>query len=297
MYHSDVLGTIAASIARVPTLVWNIRASDVDMSQYGRLSGVTRWLGASLSRRPDVVIVNSEAGRRSHERLNFRPRRWEVIPNGIDVEEYRPDGAQRTAVRAGLRIHPSAFLIGLVARFDPMKDHETFLRAAGQLVQKYAHVRFLLAGAGVDTGNVRLRALVSELGLRDHVTLLGVRRDIPALTSAFDVAVTASAFGEGFPTVIAEAMACGVPGVVTDVGDAAHVVGATGRVVPSRNPDALAAALGQLMELPADERARLGQAARSRVVEHFSLERATAHYEGLYRSLTPVELRDPRHSD
>ena len=296
MYHADVLGTIAASIAQVPALAWNIRASDVDMSQYGRLSGLTRRLGALLSRRPDLVIVNSEAGRRAHEALDFRPRRWEVVPNGVDVEEYRPDATRRAAVRAGLGIDASAFLIGLVARFDPMKDHETFLRAAGKLALEYPQVRFLLAGAGVDGNNRQLGVLITELGLGDRVCLLGVRHDIPALTSALDAAVMASAFGEGFPTVIAEAMACGVPGVVTDVGDAANLVGSTGMVVPPQDPDALAQALGQVMALPAEARAKLGQAARTRVVAEFSIERATAHYEALYRSLAPSEMTDARRS-
>lgn len=287
MYHADILGTVARALARVPVLVWNIRASDVDMSQYGWLSALTRRLGAAWSRRPNAVIVNSDAGRLAHERLGFRPRRWVVIPNGIDVEEFRPDAQCRTATRAALGLEPSTVAVGLVARFDPMKGHEVFLDAAARLARDHHGVHFLLAGAGVEVGNALLRGWIEAGVLQGRVSLLGVRRDIAALDGAFDIAVMASSFGEGFPTAIGEAMASGVPCVVTDVGDAARLVDATGWIVPPHDAAAMATALREAVGLPTNERASRGLAARERVVREFSLEQATKAYEDLYQSLAP----------
>jgi glycosyltransferase involved in cell wall biosynthesis len=288
MYHADVLGTAAAALARVPSLVWNIRASDVDMSRYGWLSGLTRRVGAAWSRRPDAVIVNSEAGRVAHERLGFHPRRWVVIPNGIDVYEYRPDPARRSAMRAALEIADQEIVVGLVARFDPMKGHDTFLRAAGTVARAHPAARFVLVGAGAEPSNRELRALIDAAELGDRVALLGRRRDIPAVDAALDVAVMASTFGEGFPTAIAEAMACGVPSVVTEVGDAARLVGDTGWVVPPGDPAAMATAISAVLTLSAAERRDRGGAARARIVEQFSLDRATGQYEETYGSLRRV---------
>ena len=288
MYHADVLGTAAAALARVPALVWNIRASDVDMSRYRWLSGLTRRVGAAWSRRPDAVIVNSESGRAAHERLGFHPRRWVVIPNGIDVDDYRPDPARRAAMRAALGIADQEIAVGLVARFDPMKGHDTFLRAARTVARAHPAARFVLVGTGAEPSNRELRTLIDAAELRDRVALLGRRRDIPAVDAALDVAVMASVFGEGFPTAIAEAMACGVPGVVTEVGDAARLVGDTGWVVPPGDAAAMATAISAVLALSAAERRDRGRTARARIVEQFSLDRATGRYEETYGSLRRV---------
>jgi glycosyltransferase involved in cell wall biosynthesis len=285
LYHADVLGTLANAIARVPALVWNVRASDVDMTHYRRLSGLTRRMGARWSARPQAVIVNSTAGLRAHERLHYRPRRWVVIPNGVDVQQFRADPAARTRIRAELGVPDSSILIGLVARFDPMKDHDTFLRAAQIVAGESPDVHFLLAGAGVDAGNPSLRAAIDAGGLHGRVSLLGARQDIAAVDAALDVAVMASAFGEGFPNAVAEAMACSVPCVVTDVGDAATLVGSTGWVVPPRDVAGMAQAFRACIAASPDDRRRRGRDARHRVVSEYSLERVTQLYESFYGSV------------
>src|SRR5262249_16395609 len=146
LYHADFLGLVTTALVRVPYTVWNLRASDMDMSKYRRLSGWTVHLCKLLSGMPQAVVVNSEAGRAFHTQYGYRPRRWVLIPNGIDTQSFRPDAAAKLQVRRELGLTSEALLIGLVARFDPMKDHATFLGAAGQLARIETHAQFVLVG-------------------------------------------------------------------------------------------------------------------------------------------------------
>jgi len=245
-------------------------------------------LSARLSRFPDVITLNSEAGKKAHQSLGYCASRMVMIPNGIDVELFKPDVAARCSVRAELGISDETPLIGLMARFDPMKDHATFLKAAGVLGRRQPGVHFLLAGTHVSAENAELSRCRRENGLDGRVHLMGCREDIARLTAALDIACSSSAFGEGFSNALGEAMACAVPCVTTDVGDAARIVADTGRVVPPRNPEAMAAAWAELIETSPDQRRDLGQRARKRVEENFTVEKTVESYETLYRELTSL---------
>lgn len=285
LYHADLLGLISARLAGIPTVVWNLRASNMDMAQYRPLSGWTVRACAFLSRLPRVVVVNSEAGQAFHARIGYRPRAWILIGNGYDLEQFRPDAAARLNLRRELGVESNALLIGLVARFDPMKDHATFLRAAGELGRMKPAARFVLAGEGVTVDNHLLSELIAQESLDGRVYRLGSRSDIPYLTAALDIASSSSAYGEGFPNMVAEAMACGVPCVVTDAGDSARIVCQTGVVVPPKNPQALAQGWQKLIEMGVEGRQQLGQMARERVRTNYSLEQVARRYAELYLSL------------
>lgn len=281
LYHADLLGLLVGRTAGVPTIVWNLRCSDLDLTRYSRtLRWVVKACG-SLSALPEAIVANSEAGREHHARIGYRPRRWVLLPNGVDLETFRPNTSARQRLRAELGLSSKTPLIGLVARFDPMKDHRTFLEAAALLHRSRPDVHFMLAGLGLDSPNRRLADWLEELGIAPAVHLLGVRHDIHALMAGLDIATSSSAFGEGFPTAIAEAMACGVPCVVTNVGDSAVLVGDTGRVVPPRDPAALAAAWLDLLQSDS-RRAACGLAARARAEGHFALDAVVRQYERLY---------------
>jgi glycosyltransferase involved in cell wall biosynthesis len=202
-----------------------------------------------------------------------------VIPNGIDAERFHPDDAARAKWRRRLNIKSDAWVIGMVARVDPMKAYDTVVEAAGILSVARPEARFILAGAGADTSNPWLPGAIARRGLTDTVRLLGEVTDIETLYPAFDVASLSSAFGEGFPNAVAEAMACGVPCVATDVGDCGLIIGRTGRVVPPRDARALANAWLELLALPPTERAKLGEAARRRIVESYDTARLAEHTE------------------
>jgi len=283
MYDANLAAILAsASLLKQVPVVWGIRQSlDLKAEPKWR-SRVAIRVGARLSAWPQQIVYVSRASADQHEAIGSRADRRSVIPNGFDGEQFRPDTGARASVRAELGLGEGTPLIGLIARYHPMKDHANFLAAARLVLKQEPTVRFLLAGPCVEVSNKELSTLVSTLGLQERIHLLGERRDIPRLTAALDIACSSSAWGEGFPNVIGEAMACGVPCVVTDVGDSAWVVGETGQVVPSRDPMALSAAWREVLQMEQGVRAVLGEQARARIMMNFSLDEATRQYEELY---------------
>jgi glycosyltransferase involved in cell wall biosynthesis len=216
------------------------------------------------------VTANSAVGLKSHLAIGYRPQRAEVVANGIDVDAFRPDAAARRAVRRDLGISENTIVLAHVARVDAMKDHAAFLAAMAQLPD----VSALLVGAGTE-----------NLPGAHNVIRLGRRQDVACLFAAADFVVSSSRFGEGFSNVLAEGMACGLPAVATDVGDAKLIVGDTGLVVPPGSPDALAAAIRTLAAESPAARAQRGSRARARIVENFAIGHAIERYVELYESL------------
>ncbi len=290
MYHADFLGGLAAPLAGRPPVVWGVHLTVGEMSGLKPATRLIIRLNARLSRRlPRAIVCCAEAARRTHAAIGYAAARMTVIPNGIDLGRFRPDPAARARLRAELGLPAETLLIGMAARFDPHKDHRNFLRAAALLRRRRPEVRFVLWGRDVAPDNPGLAAWVREEGLEGVVHLLGLRADAPSLTAALDLA-TLSSWGEAFPLVLGEAMACGVPCVSTDVGDAALLLGETGRVVPPRHPQALAEAWEALLALPPSARQALGRAARQRVEDHYSLEKMAAAYARLYEDIIEGRL-------
>jgi glycosyltransferase involved in cell wall biosynthesis len=221
--------------------------------------------------------------------LGYRLDNSCVIPNGINVAEFVPSVESRSSVRSEFGLAEDALLIGLVGRYHPMKDHANFLQAAALLAKRHPEARFLLIGRGVDPENPVLRRQIQEMDLTGRAHLLGERNDMPRLAAALDVFSLSSAYGESFPNVIGEAMACGVSSVVTDVGDAVWIVGDAGRVVPPLDPQALAAAWQEMIDIGPAGRMALGRGARSRVIERFTLESVVARYHDLYETVLAKE--------
>ncbi|MBU6349328.1 MAG: glycosyltransferase, partial [Chloroflexi bacterium] len=292
LYHADLLGLIGASIAQTRPVVWNIRSADMDMRQYPRLSSVVVKLCALLSAAPAAVVVNSATGRTFHAQIGYQPRRWAQIPNGIDTQKFKPDPSARITVRQELCITDDAFLIGLIARWDPMKDHATFIRAAGQLATQLENVYFVLAGQDVTQDNRELRKLIAQTNLAGKIFLLGKRTDIPRILASLDL-LTSSSVSEGFPNVVVEAMACSIPCVVTNVGDSAEIVAESGWVVPIRDPDALVSAWQRVSALDDLQRQQLGHLARQRATELFSLRKMIEAYEAFYLEMAKFGAEKP----
>jgi glycosyltransferase involved in cell wall biosynthesis len=274
LYHADLMALLAAG--DVP-FAWHIRLSSIEGERNRLRLRLLRRMLAAGSRRPELVLANSEAGRRAHAALGYRPRRWEVVPNGFDVERFRPDPARRARWRREFGIDDAHVLVGMVARVDGMKDHAAFLAAAQFVAPRRAGVRFLLVGAGTDN-------LPVPPELSGRLQALGERGDVHEILPALDILVLASK-GEGFPNVVGEAMACGVPCIASDVGDAAALIGDTGRVVPPANAPALAAAILALVAEGEPARARRGGAARQRILEHYSIDAVVARHAAIYGAM------------
>lgn len=286
MYHADLVGGLAARLAGLRAVAWNIRNSDLARAHTSRSTRLVVRANALLSGTlPAKILCCSDTARRIHVALGYRADRFHLIPNGFDLQQFQPSGAARAAVRQELGLDPDDLLIGLVARWHPQKDHAGFLRAAAELARHQPAAHFVLAGSECDADNPELVGLVAAAGLAQRVHLLGPRRDIPRLTAAFDIATSASAFGEAFPNILGEAMACAVVCVTTDVGDSAAIVADTGRVVPPGEPAALAAAWAELLAMPAAARAELGERARQRASGEFELGAVVSRYEAVFRAL------------
>jgi glycosyltransferase involved in cell wall biosynthesis len=287
MYHADLVGGLAAQLVGNIPVAWGIRHSDLNSETSSRLTHLTVKTCAILSRwLPDRIVCCSEASRQVHTALGYAAEKMVVIPNGYDVETFRPNAGGRASVRKGLAVSEDAPIIGMVARFDPQKDHRTFIRAAQLLHRDRPDAYFLLCGNEMTWENQELARWIDEAGLRTRCHLLGRRDDdIANLTAALDIASLSSAYGEGFPNVVSEAMSCGVPCVVTDVGDAALIVGQTGIVVPPRNPEALAAAWRKMLEMGCEGRRHMGIAARQRIRERFDISEVAGRYEHLFEEL------------
>jgi glycosyltransferase involved in cell wall biosynthesis len=252
-------------------LVFGLRAGGMQLDRYDALSAFTYRSEALLARRADLIIANARAVRRDAITRGLPSDRVAVVPNGIDSEAMRPDGEGGVAFRRRWGLPPDAFVIGCVARLDPMKDHVNLLAAAARFVETNPDARLVCAGDGAAGYREELRRQAGRLGLADRVTWTGELRDVRAAYNAFDIATLASAFGEGFPNTIGEAMACGIPVAATDVGDARSIVGDMGEVVPPSSPELLCEAWLRLrgrLEGEPDLRERVRQA----VVARYGIE-------------------------
>jgi glycosyltransferase involved in cell wall biosynthesis len=285
----NILAALAKFFLPSMHVVWGVRASNMDLSQYDftwRLGfAFERW----LSSRADLIVANSAAGRDHVRRNGFADSQLTVVPNGIDTARFDVSPQVREAVRRDWGVADDECLIGVAARLDPMKDHENFLRAAALLVRDTPRVRFVCIGGDGLADRDGLCRLADELGIGERVIWAGYRKDMAAVLSALDIHTSASAFGEGFSNTVAESMAAGVPNAVTDVGDSALIVGATGEVVPPRDPARLADAWRRLLSLDDAGRRQRRAACKARIAENFSRATMVDRMAALYRDLDGLD--------
>jgi glycosyltransferase involved in cell wall biosynthesis len=292
MYHANLIGTLAARLAGNVPVVWAIHHNAYDPRVDKRRTMLVNRACALLSRKLAARIVFcSEASLRTHKKLSYAPEKLEVIPNGFDLEQVKPDPTARESLRKELGIAADAIVIGLAARFHPHKDHRNFIQAAARLHKLMPEVHFVLFGMGITWENAQLAGWIGSAAIRERCHLLGLRHDISRLFSGMDIATTASC-SEAFPIVVGEAMACGTPCVVTDVGDSALIVENTGSVVAPEDPHALAEAWRALIDAGPAVRKRLGIAARDRVQRHFALPAIVERYQGIYAKVAARPLKE-----
>lgn len=293
MYHADLVGGIAARAAGIP-VVWGIHNTTLEP---GRSSRATIWVArvcAWLSRWvPNRIVVCAQAAQAVHAALGYDAARMVVIPNGYDLSRFAPDLRLRQGLRAQWGVPDDLALLGMVARWDPYKDHANLIEALA-LLRRRGHVfRAVLVGTGVDEHNATLMRRIADVGLSDWVQPLGPRTDVPAVMNALDVHVLSSS-AEAFPNVLAEAMACGTPGVTTDVGDAALIAGDTGWVAPPRNPQALADALEAALAAWRDRSAWWVRQERCRqhIANEFGIDTMVARYRTVWEAVRRETRRE-----
>ena len=287
-YLTDLVTVILKPWFPSTKIVWGIRSSDMDLSQYDWVIRISYQLTFRLSRFADAVIANSRAGRDYHIARGYPREKIVVISNGIDTQRFCPDPEARRRVRSEWGIRDHEQVIGIVGRLSPEKDHPTFLQAASLLAQERNHLRFVCVGEGSAEYRDSLHQLTRSLNFSEHVIWSDGRSDMPAVFNALDLLVSSS-ITEAFSNVIAEAMACGVTCVVTNVGDSAWLVGNLGEVVPLRNPDALKNAMRKLL----DRRPQTPARTRRRIAEQFSVEKLVDGTEQALLALLQGTFQDP----
>ena len=283
LYHANLFGALFKHKAKI---LWNIRCSNMDLKTYGIIYRWTVKLGALFSSVPQVVISNSRSGLIEHKALGFHSKRWKVIPNGFDTNQFCPNSTSRKEMRTELGILKDSIVIGRIARFDPMKGYQSFFKAVSRLHRNHPDVHFIVAGKGITKQNSELMNMIDRVSIT-NIHFLGERDDIHRIYPAMDIVSSTSAFGEGFPNNIGEAMSSGLPCVVTDVGDSKCIVNGTGIVIPKDDPIAIAQAWNRLINAGPDERKKMGVDARRRIQKHYNLASSVKEYEELYQDLVP----------
>lgn len=282
MHHGNLAATIATFRRTKSKHIWAIHQSFNGFS-YEKLSArVGIRLAAWLSGRPNKIIYVSSLSAAQHAAIGFNETKAVLITNGVDCDRFRPDeeAGQRLRKELGLPEHHP--VVGLVARYHPMKDHSLFLEAAAEVLKITPEAHFVLVGSNIESSNLELYAKVEEKGLTDKVHLLGNRLDMESVYNSFDIVVLSSRWGEAFPLVLCEAMACGVPCVSTDVGDCASIIGDSDRVVPPADSKALALAIIRILSLDPSDREKLKDGVRRRVVSKFGIDTMAQKYLELY---------------
>jgi glycosyltransferase involved in cell wall biosynthesis len=250
-------------------IVWGVRASAFVLPRDDISGRLLTYINRVMSHLAHIIICNSYEGAEHFASCGYPAKRMRVISNGVDVDRFRPEPERGALLRARWGVKPGEKVIGLAARLDPMKDYETFVAAAKMLTARRFGVRFICVGEGVEPYRNAALTTLRQSGLGNRLRWEGFMDDMPAFYSALDVA-TLTSWTEGFPNAVAEAMACGIPCVVTAAGDAPLIVGKTGEVVPIRDPKALADGWQRLLDRAGPS---LSFACRTRMVDQFSVSR------------------------
>ncbi len=285
MYEGGVVGSVFRNfLPKKPSVIWTSHEplEHYDKEPIRKRMQLRLW--GLMSKMPECMMYVSHLNMKQHLDWGFNNDKAIVIPNGVDTSRFSPNKDKGQEIRKSLNIPDDAFVIGKIARFHRQKNHIGFLHSAALLSQKHENVHYMLVGTNVDNSNDELTGLIENLGLTKNVHLLGNREDIPDIVNAFDVA-TLTSFGEAFPLTLGEAMVSGVPCVATDVGDISYIIGDTGFVTPVRDDAEMAKSWEKMINMDKAEFKKLGQSARQRCLQNFTLEQQVKQHEDLYTLL------------
>lgn len=291
MYHANLLGGVGARIAGVKNVVWGIHNTTLDEKTSSPLTLKVNKLSALVSRLvPKKIICCAATSKTVHDSAGYDSSKTIIVHNGYDVEKFCIDNGARNKIRTELNLDADMLVLGTVARFDAQKDYPNIIFTLAELKRRNHIFKAILIGQNVDQENTDLVRLCEQAGIQDEVLLIGRRPDIPSIMNALDVHILGSSYGEAFPNVICEAMACGTPVAATDVGDCRLIIGDTGAIAPPRDPSALADAVEKLLLRRAC--ASTSSRVRSQIVDNFSLDLMVAGYKYVWSTCFTSQVTD-----
>lgn len=285
MYNGNLAAILACRSLNIP-VVYNVRHSLHNIRSEKKTMQATIRLNTFYSKRAAAIVYNSKVSRKQHEEFGFSSRASIIIPNGFDVDLYKKSQENRLFIREYFKIPENAFLFAQIGRNHPMKNHRGFIEAAIKTIQKANRkdIYFLVVGMGVGS-DLELQKLIRESKTEDKILLSDQRPDIEKVWSAADCGVLSSSWGEGFPNVVGEAMACENLCIVTDIGDSAFIVGDCGIVVQPNNIKDMSDSMVRMLRVPEGDFYAKSRQARKRIVDYFSIEKIAAQYLELYNDI------------
>lgn len=288
MYHANLIGGFVAKIARIKKIIWGIHHSNLDESHNKKSTILIAKILAKVSKViPTTIVYCAEKALEVHKDIGYKCDDMQVIANGYELDMFYPNDTSTDKLRLELNIKKHENIVGFVARFDELKDHDNLLQALQIVKKKKKDFKCLFVGANMIESNETLKKMILKYNLENQILLLGERNDIPNIMNLLDIHILSS-YSEAFPNVLCEAMACGTPCITTDVGDAAFIVGDTGWVVPIKDSSALSTSiLNALTEKNDSQENFKGRQmkVRKRIVEKFDILKMIDDYDKIYKGI------------
>jgi len=282
MYHSDLFGGIIARLAGIKIVLWNVRSSSFKLPEITYSSLLVSRINALISWFiPTNVICCGKYAAQCHANQGYDPSKIKIIFNGVDTKLFAPNSENRSLVRKKYKINRDTILLGMVARYTPLKDHRTLLKSLSLLNNLKQDWICILSGRGIDHDNYELLEMINSLNLSKKVLLIGTQININEIYNALDLHILSST-SEGFPNCLIEALSSGIPCISTNVGDAKFILKDVGWVINPSNPYQLARVVKKFFGLSESERKKISEFSRNRIKSKFSLAKLTEKYDDLY---------------
>ena len=285
MYHGNIAAQLFSFLTfKSCPVIWTIHHSLNNIKTEKKTTQALIRIGARLSIFASRITYVSSVSQSQHYKLKYSKKNTEVLSNGFDLNIFNKNNSAREIFRQNIEVPKDAYLIGSMARYHPMKDHKNLIKAASIFLKNRDNVYFVLLGTNIDTNNKELIEYIESHNIGDNIKLLGERQDVKDIMPALDILTSSSSFGEAFPMVLGEAMACEIPCVATDIGDTKLIIGDFGKVVEPKNPLSLADKWAEIYSLNSVQKNKLGKDARKHIADNFSLEKIVHRYENIYIS-------------